>query len=369
MARKLILLTGVALTSLSVIFADGSGSYQSAQGKDVSTSPCCMARNVTPPALCVNECSIGMELDAAFILWTAREPGLEYVAGSTVISGAPNLEQGTLAQPGFDLKPGFKVGLGVQTQHDNIELHVGYTWFQSTSNSAMTIFGSGGAVDGSALWNYEAVHASMHSELTLNNASSNWSLKFNAIDGMWQRAFWVSEWLQLTPMLGLKGAWISQNMNVTYEGVDANVGSYSIHQLSNNSVRFRGAGIRTGLTTGWYFTRCWSLQGLLALSTVYGEYTCNTVAGDTTSANINGVDMFNQNTTDTFYQVAPVLETTLMLQWETYFGDESEYRFLLNAGWEEQVWFAQSYFTDCGNINRGGNMSLQGFTLGARFDF
>lgn len=365
MTRRLISLTGTALMALSAIFADGS-SYQSAQGNDASTSPCCQSRQVTPPALCVNDCAIGMEIDAAFILWTARQPNLEYVATSTAINGSAVFTQGTMSQPDFNLKPGFKVGLGVQTMHDNMEVHVGYTWFQSTDANAVTDVDNT-VTSAYPLWNLgifqDAISGATY---TINSATNHYSVKFNALDGVWDRAFWISEWLQFTPSLGIKGAWINQHNDVTYEVTNTGADYY---YKSENSCRFRGAGIRAGLNTGWYFTRCWSLQGLLAFSGVYGKYTSNTTSTRAAYATPTEVALTYQDTTDNFYQVAPVMELNLMLQWETFFGDNSEYRFLLNAGWEEQVWFAQNYFTDVYGRAMGSNLSLQGFTLGARFDF
>lgn len=349
MIRKFVPLTGMALASLAMIFGDGANTTDAA---NTDTSACCQSRKqITPPCECLSECAVGLEINADYILWTPRQAGLEYA----VTPSASADVQGTVEQPGFKLSSGFKVGLGLLTEHDGWKVDVQYTWLNSRTNDASYDATAEGTTT-NGMWG--------STQPLVGYASETWKLNFNVIDGMWGRCFWISEWLQLTPSLGIKGTWQTQKLNLTQRNTAETI-------ITNfyNKQRVSGAGIRFGFNTGWYFNRCWSLQGGFALSSVYSKYHVTSYSDTATVADPTVITSTTVNTTNTFYNVVPVTELNLALQWEAFFGDMNEYRFLLRAGWEEQVWGSQNMFNNTNERGNHGDLSLQGFTLHAAFDF
>ncbi len=64
-----------------------------------------------------------------------------------------------------------------------------------------------------------------------------------------------------------------------------------------------------------------------------------------------------------------MLELALGLRWDTWWSDNS-WHLRLQAGWEEQVWFAHNYMFGMGSPMKGeGNYSMNGLTIKARANF
>ncbi|MGE0198970.1 MAG: MOMP family protein, partial [Simkaniaceae bacterium] len=64
----------------------------------------------------------------------------------------------------------------------------------------------------------------------------------------------------------------------------------------------------------------------------------------------------------------PVLEFAIGLRAESYFGC-GRYHFLLQGGWESQIWINQTHYISISDHYDRFDLNLQGLTLRARFDF
>ena len=67
------------------------------------------------------------------------------------------------------------------------------------------------------------------------------------------------------------------------------------------------------------------------------------------------------------YEVRFVGEFQIGLRWEMWFYDDN-YHFLIQAGWEEQVWLSNGNFIRLYN-DVDGDLNLQGLDIKFRFDF
>ena len=168
----------------------------------------------------------------------------------------------------------------------------------------------------------------------------------------------MSRRLTLRPFIGLKFGWIDQHAHVEYKdanGVD-NEFKYNLEQD-----KF-GVGIRTGLNTAWFMWNKWSIYGNFAASALYSDFDNSQKLKFSTPATKSVLLNFKHG----HHEITPVLEFGLGLRFQTDFYDH--YEFLLQAGWEEQVWFNENQFANLTN-DRGGNMTLQGLTIKAGFSF
>ena len=89
---------------------------------------------ITPPVAPAVNHGADVFISADFIYWKAYQEGLEYansavnaLAASGLTPGA-TLNQGTFATPQTKFEPGFKVGLGLEFEHDGWDLFAQYTW-------------------------------------------------------------------------------------------------------------------------------------------------------------------------------------------------------------------------------------------------
>ena len=184
-------------------------------------------------------------------------------------------------------------------------------------------------------------------------------MEFNALDLELGRNYFISRRLTLRPFFGLKFAWIDQNIKVHYKNVIA----------FNNEYRYKldqdqfGVGIRTGLNTAWFMWNKWSIYGNFAISALYNDFDNH----QKMTYQDPGIKFDHMNFKRDTHRVSPVLELGLGLRFETDFYEDN-YQFLLQAGWEEQVWFDQNQFFNLQD-NTEGNMSLEGLTIKASFSF
>lgn len=319
---------------------------------------------------CVS-CGADLYLTADFIYWMVREDHLAYVYSSgQQLTASP--AAGHVFQPDFKMKPGFKVGLGMNFDHDGWDIFAQYTWIR-----AHGINGSASATATTVLFD-DFWDAGFGGPDLITSASVSWQLNnFNVIDLELGRNFYVSRYLMLRPHFGLKGTWQKQHYNVTVnETITAAQTGVTVADLLTSNMfltsKFWGIGIRAGLDTAWHFSRSFSLVGEFAISGLYGqfkEHRLSTSFDKTAGVFVASVAGLNPiNTNDNFHTIKPVMEWMLGLRWEMYTCD-NEYHFAFEAGWEEQYWLGQNQFFSFRNETQGGDLNFQGLTVKARFDF
>lgn len=318
---------------------------------------------ITPPVAPAVNNGADVFLTADFIYWKAHQNGLEYAASgyNNDWPGAPvagaQVDTGTVKDARTRWEPGFKVGLGLEFEHDGWDLYAQYTWLapQSHSHDGNSI------TDTDTTYVVEPLLASgALADSALTSASSSWRLHYNVIDLELGRNFFLSRFLTMRPHFGLKSAWLNQRFNVEYNYATA-LGSFVQDQV-NQKQRSWGLGIRAGLQPVWHFARCWGLYGDFAMSAMYTYFKDKLHEEAYTAA---GVETDYREQRRSFHDVTPVLELGLGLTYMGWFYDEA-YMFEVKAGWEEQVWFDTNHFL-AGTTQ--GNLTTEGFTLKVGFHF
>lgn len=324
---------------------------------------CCPEWMITPNAgPCVSD-GADFFLTADFIYWTAREEGLNFTNKMAPASSGTHTSSGKIFSPCWKFKPGYRIGGGLNYDHDGWDLYANYTWFHMRdthrtvrSSSTMT------PQDTFVQINEQSPSTS---QLIYNKAHAWWHLNFEVVDLELGRNFYISRYLTLRPHFGLKGTWQKQKYHVLFEGAQIQTND-SISSTSKNKMDYWGVGIRSGLDAGWYFTRGFSLYGNLAITGLwegYGVKRSDLVFDLTTHTGTVGL-----HTKYHPHFLNPVIEWEIGLSWETWFYHD-DYHFALAAGWEEQVWFNQNQFIGLHFSNNLSDLILEGFTLKGRFDF
>lgn len=305
-------------------------------------------------------------ITADFIWWTPREDGLAY-AFSGFGDGVQSVSKGEVKQPDWKWEPGFKVGLGLALDHDGWDVYAQYTWLHSdteTSSAGETLY---------PVWNISNAFNSptagnLGAATSIVSARNEWKLRFNVIDLEMARNFFVSQYLTLRPHFGFKGSWQTQDYEVEYRsptgGVPENV--VTSHTMTNNQ-DYWGFGIRTGMNTAWHFTREFSIYGDWAASALWSNFKVDRKDQNVTIYD-PAVNPVVVNTQNDFYSVKAVVEMAIGLRYETWFSDD-DYHFLIQAGWEEQVWLNHNQLFKLVEEGSHGDMDLQGLTVKVRFDF
>ena len=321
-------------------------------------------------------------ITADFIYWKSYQQGLAYAYNGVPNAPSavpPSAGHGKVFRPKFEWEPGFKVGLGNKFAHDGWDVYAEFTWLHSdaedngeTTTSCCEVQCSGAKSDYWFATNVcpEAIMA--------NCLDSKWNLnRFYVLDLEMGRDFYVSKYLTLRPFGGLKFSWMKQHYDVDYNNV-LFVGDQGLPGIDNpleviplasdvfldfNQKQF-GVGLRVGMDTAWYFCKWLGVYGDLALTGLWNRF--NEKRETTVVATQGTWDL--EHIRDKVFDVTGVLEIGLGLFFDwTWHNDD--YRFILSAGWETQVWFNQNNFIYLMNSNAPGNLSFQGFTLEAGFGF
>lgn len=325
---------------------------------------------VTPNAGPCVSCGADAFVTGEFLYWTAREDHLSYAQTTgTVTSGsAPTTTKGKAFHPEWKFRPGFRVGVGMLFDHDGWDIYANYTWQRFNDiKSHASPEGTTILVDDVWFINGGAGTSSNF----FSSASSKWHLEFNVVDLELGRNFFVSRHLQLRPHFGLKGTWQEQKMDVFFNGVSSTTSNsvttvFPFDSASYNKNEYWGIGIRTGLDAAWHFTKSFSMIGEAAISGLWEGFEVS--RQDFVHNQSRDTYTSSENLNDNFHTIKPVVELYLGLRWETWFCCDS-YHMSVEAGWEEQFWGDQNQFFQIVTETRLGDLSLQGLTVKARFDF
>ncbi len=343
------------------------------------------AKMITPSAAPVVKGGADVFFNLDFIYWTARQEGQSFAwANSTPdASGASNNQTFGAGQNVFvnsKYSPGFKIGLGTVLEHDGWDLFAEYTWYKTSPKSSTYSGYLSQAPYLSNLLNFSDFSPAEDPNDSFRTGSAAWKLRFNDFKVELGRNYYISQKLQLRNHIGLRGGWQIQRLNTAWTLTEPTGYSFDWTQMdywSKNKNYYWTIGVRSGLDSSWMFTQNWSIYGDMALSALWTEFTytrkdfATTSGSPTSSENVaNFQTVSNREQTK---QLTPVLELALGVRFDWWFNDD-DYRFRLQAGWENQVWFntnrLQLMETQGQNLTfRNGNLSLQGLTIEARFDF
>jgi Legionella pneumophila major outer membrane protein precursor len=303
-------------------------------------------------------------LTADFIWWRATQEGLDYAFNGIGDDTVPNnAGKGSMHHPHFSYDPGFKVGFGLKFRHDGWDFFSQYTWLHVNDSKTSVHEKSNSLV-------YSNLFLPASSNLrsfTAHEAEATWNLHLNALDFELGRNFWISKWLTLRPFAGMKFNWTEQKFNVGFEDVTNN----SIPAENGSNIYMKmdqdqwAVGLRAGLDTTWYMAKKWAIYGDFALNGMLNDFD---VTRKDRIHRTGGVSFTQANVDRTAHYVTAILEWALGLRFETAFHND-DYMFMMQAGWEEQIWFGQNQFVFFANNNSGGDLSFQGLTVKAGFYF
>lgn len=306
-------------------------------------------------------CSWDVFATASFTYWQPVQDNMELgIVWDRTTN--PSVFQGNVVNENFDYKPGFKVGLGMNFDHDCWESLVEYTWFRG-SHSQSTSLNTDGNDRLFPLWT-TPLSGSFFA------GSQKWKLHMDILDWDLARSYYVGTKLTFRPFFAARAAWIRQNMDVDYTNSSIGGGSVLVNKTSHSW----GVGPRAGLQTNWMIGDGFRLFGNGAGDILFTQYTkLKTAQKSVTSAGVLSLaDSVTQRKLNT---VRPHLDLELGLGWGSYF-DCNNWHVDFTAGYGFQVFFDQNmfrHFSDDVGIavsnSPNGNLYMHGLTVTARLDF
>lgn len=291
------------------------------------------------------------------VYWQAHEDGLAFAARSDSITRlAPESKIENLH---FDWDFGFQVGFGYRVPHDLWSVSLELKHIHTNAHGHET------ASDGDfvlPLWKMPDVHDPSY----VAEARAHWRVHLGLLDCLAQKMWHPVKTCVVAPVIGIRTAWIRQKYNLWYFGGSLLPDREEQFSMKN---KFWGIGPALGVRTGWEMASHWELFGDFLFSLLYGEFYIHQAEWTLPEKRkILGVH-------EIFDSSAATADATLGLRWHCMWEGTLK-RLSLELAWDQIVLFGQNQFIRFVNpsakglfIANQGDLSFQGYHLGARFDF
>jgi len=309
-------------------------------------------------------------MTADALWWRAENHGFSYSFNRT----DPFSFTGKIIRLDPKWRPGFRIALGLNTNYDNWDLLINWTWYlnhisetraqpkltNGTSKGFYPLF----PIDDGGTASYRTVLAS-------------WDLTYDTLDFEMGRVFDATKTLSMRPCWGIRGALLNQEFKDHFSSL-LNVSDLNAMELSSQGKNdFWGVGPRVGSRAEWRLGAGVSILGNLAGSLLYGQTQVKTRVD--TLQTIGGVFGKYQDYTEDFYQLVPTLQMMMGVQWGFRFHAEKRY-FGLNLCWEANYWWNQFNVPIASTTYSGGTnypypttgnqpVTMEGATLNAQLNF
>jgi hypothetical protein len=317
------------------------------QGQSVQANQ--MMSGYNSPARIEVEGAWDFYLTGSLIYWQAEMDGLSLGSYSYPNATKP----GEMLNTEFSFKPGFKVGLGMNSGFDTWTFYGEYIWIRDAMHTSHSIPLTG-VTTNSGFWN--------ETPSGFTNAKSEWTHHNNIADLIMGRSYYVGTHLTLMPFIGARGYWMDQDFGVTYTVSPTS----TLHTYGD--IDSWAVGARTGVQTSWLLGKDFRIIGNVAGSLAYQKFKSSLIAYGSNWATINA------NIRDHHAQITPNIEGAFGLGWGSYFSDR-EWHFDFAALYEfHYFWNQNALRTMVQELNSlpsgtSGDLMYQGLTLTARLDF
>ncbi|MDR2539640.1 MAG: hypothetical protein LBC45_03425 [Chlamydiales bacterium] len=349
-----------------------------------------ISRMVNPPAMPLTRNGWDLQVSADALYWKVQEDALTYAIG---FSSDQDLGQSAaLVKQKYNW--GFRVGLDWTLPHDNWDIAA--TWTHLTSNSPLSKTTIADLkipdIENDPIRRFALVLQGIN-EPTFNgylNASSKYHNHLDQVSLNTAREFFISKWVVLRPYFGLRADRLHQKLHTYYsENVRAHEDqagftpnqSLDVHQTN----KWQGIGIESGFSSQLSFCGGFSIYGNIAAAAEYGLQKLQLSQFSNAFLVAEPIPTPDLTTFNTSYHICrPILDLQLGLGWDRNFCND-RFHFGLKLGWENHIYFNQSRFlffqissnilpqltttsTYSENVH-GGDLTYQGWTLHASFDF
>ncbi len=268
------------------------------------------------------------------LFWYPHQSGLDYVVTSKSSSG---IIDGSFEDISFDWGVGGRVGAGFLIPARDFVVYGLWTTFCGSGDgqaSADSVF---------PIWNACAADL-----MYATSAKAKWDIAFNTLDVGMRANFYPRGWLELSPGIGIKTAWIDQTFDIAI--LDDRL------KMDND---MWGIGPRFTFDSLWKFNSAFGLNVNVAGALLWS---CFDVTQKETQ---DGSSLVNLKSDTSNLQA--VLE---ILAGPYYQYTYADFLMRITVGYDAQAYFSQNQFRPLlrGGANNG-NLFLQGVLLNVLFGF
>jgi hypothetical protein len=326
---------------------------------------------INPPARPQVKDGADLFVFGELLYWNAHEEGLPVAVlqkGSTV-----NLSKAQVKNVSHDWDFGFRVGLGYNMPHDGWDLSL--AWLRFNTDGDKTVHtNSSEVIFSTRAHPADPLASSTTAVASFSKAKSHYRLRLNQLDLDLGREFFVSKWLTLRPHFGLRADWVRQKWDIKYKNSNLVGVGFPNEADVKYKDRWVGMGLEGGLDTQWGLGCGWSIFGDLTAGIVYGFHRLGFKDTDTPNQLTDTSGVY-ANVSERLRVSHAILDLMLGLRYDAMFNCD-RFHLGLQIGWEHHAYINQNQFPVFvnaialgTNVANQGDLTLQGWTLGARIDF
>lgn len=305
---------------------------------------------------CPDQGKTGWIITNELLIWTAHQDGLGFTTKPADVLTTTDFTQNGLVHPKYQWDYGFRFGLAYTTCDRGWTFDL--NWANIENHAKKHVGGNSGAPDFEGRFPVWSMSPDTLPGDYVSTARSNWHLHTNLVDLNAQYNFCWGERLLVMPFFGVRFASLTQKLSAKYAGGTFFSG-VDINRLRS---RFYGGGPRLGFNAEYYLMNGFSLDGMFAVDTLWGQYKI------TQKEEYLGATRLDRENKETRFLLG--LDYSLGLSWVGNLC-ESFPKVTLSAAYEGHLFFHQNRFPrgPYGFFKRDRNLMLHGATLAAAIDF
>lgn len=298
------------------------------------------------------------------LYWKPWERALVATNKKSNVFTTDDFTKAPVVHPNFNWSLGYRVSTGYLFDPNFWDVEASWTHFTSHVSQQRSSHGSA-FIGMFPIWSLsdDVITGDYVFESNLK-----WKVSVNMIDLQFGRYNRALNWLDLKPFFGLRSAWIKQHGDVVYEGgmfligilrPGVSLNGTDFIKMKNN---YWGMGPRVGIAPRFIIAKGFSLNADAAISGLYGFF--NIQQKETY---LDVTRFFHQEHLNRFCWIG---DLDAGVQWKRLFHHE-RYALTLKTDWEYHIFFHQFVLKrdDFGLVSKNRDLSMQGVTFSARFDF
>ena len=289
-----------------------------------------------------------LHVDGSFIYWYTGQDAMDLAySAPKELGGAP----GNVIYPNFGYKPGFKLGLGFDTNYDDWSFDANWTWLHQSENS----LASSGAGFSAANWFVNPV------EGLFGYVGSIWGMHLDIVDVCVGRPYYEGKRIVVSPSGGFRVMTLHQGLSIQMGSSFVGDAPAVFYGHSHSWA----VGPKAGINAKWFVWKGLNVDGLFGASVLYTRFvSLNATQAQTSQVTSSSADVG---------AIKPVLDMGVGLGYGAYAFKDKFYfdiaaRYDFSQYWSQNV--LRNYVSQLsGGSGAIGDLYTHGLTLDLRVAF
>jgi hypothetical protein len=310
------------------------------------------------------------EIKADYLLWQVNMEGLDMAADNVYIDFFPPPIRGRTYGVSFPFKSGFQISLArILPNPEAIKLELIYSWLNPSQKGSIS---QDPVVHTFPFYSVKPLEKSPNDTIFVIEHSASFESYYNVLDIQFSRQSCLTPFFLISPFLGIRSGWQTQNWNTNEEMFTQN--PVISHYLYNYSQTFQGAGVLAGCYfEARFFRNSHYLKNLAIIGKTSSAGILGNIKVDSVlSATSPGSNLTYSNAGKSIFAIVPILDLSIGLRLDSCLSHSKTLveEFYLEALWNTQSWIGLNKMRLCLQVSpQSANMSVQGLTVGAGMIF